>query len=417
MERLELSNKPKLFITKELCDKIDWLHDKVGKNEWSGELITSEKGTINDLESWEITAEDLFLADIGTGAFTGYKVDEGGFKSADVVELYDAFPALLEGEKKLQHIHSHHNMSCFFSGTDWENLEDRASISNYFLMLIVNFDGKWCAKVAFKAKKSGGGATTLDFVNNEDGYQQLKLKGSDDKHVLVVMDCAIEIEGNIEVSEEFETRFNKVKGAVEAEKKRKEEEAKKKHSSSYPAKGSHLTKHKGGAYGTPQWEQGEMWREVEGEEDWQNEWELIDGIWTKKDKKPKRISEMTEQEWKDSQTGIGKFELRHAKAYLNSILDGTYSSYDFTDPMKKIDSQEAKLVTEDDIEKYIDEFEELLQEHFDIIFPYKTVVDYVALLEEVIEYLIPYIFQSPLVKEMVDSINEEIKLVEGVTTT
>lgn len=82
----------------------------MGNNEWSGELITSEEGKITDLEKWKITCEDIFLANIGTGAYTEYKVDEGGFKAPDVVEMYEAFPGLLDGTKKNHHIHTHHNM-------------------------------------------------------------------------------------------------------------------------------------------------------------------------------------------------------------------------------------------------------------------------------------------------------------------
>lgn len=107
LERLELSNKPTLIITERIKKQIDFLHGKVGSFEWSGELITSEKGTINDLDNWAITAEDIFLADIGTAGFTGYEVNKGGFKTVDIIELYDKYPELLEGEKKVHHVHSH----------------------------------------------------------------------------------------------------------------------------------------------------------------------------------------------------------------------------------------------------------------------------------------------------------------------
>lgn len=110
LERLELSNKPTLIITEKLQKQIKWLHEKCGAVEWSGELITSEQGSINDLEDWKITAEEIYLTDIGTSGFTGYEVDKGGFKAVDIIELYEAYPGLLEGTQKNHHIHTHHNM-------------------------------------------------------------------------------------------------------------------------------------------------------------------------------------------------------------------------------------------------------------------------------------------------------------------
>ena len=54
LERLALSNKPKVIVTQKLKNQIDWLHEKCGATEWSGELITSEINTINDLDNWTI---------------------------------------------------------------------------------------------------------------------------------------------------------------------------------------------------------------------------------------------------------------------------------------------------------------------------------------------------------------------------
>lgn len=107
LPRLELSNKPTLVITEKLKRQIDYLHNKVGNKEWSGELITREEGDITQLQDWKVIAEDIFLADIGSGAFTGYEVDKGGFKSVDIIQMYDGFPSLLSGEQKNHHVHTH----------------------------------------------------------------------------------------------------------------------------------------------------------------------------------------------------------------------------------------------------------------------------------------------------------------------
>lgn len=111
LKRLELSNTPTLVISKNLQKQIDYLHQKVGNKEWSGELITREEGTINSLDNWKIIAEDIYLANIGTGAYTEYTVDSAGFTAPDIVAMYEKFPDLLEGKIKAQHIHTH-RQSC-----------------------------------------------------------------------------------------------------------------------------------------------------------------------------------------------------------------------------------------------------------------------------------------------------------------
>lgn len=107
LDRLPLSNKPTFLITEKLQDQIEYLHKQLGAIEWSGELITSETNTIQHLNDWTIRGEDIFLADVGSPGYTSYEVDKGAFKASDIIELYEAFPGLMEGTHKLQHIHTH----------------------------------------------------------------------------------------------------------------------------------------------------------------------------------------------------------------------------------------------------------------------------------------------------------------------
>jgi hypothetical protein len=409
LERFELANKPTLIITKELKNKIDFLHKKAGATEWSGELITREEGTITDLNDWKIIAEDIYLADIGSPGFTGYEIDKGSFKSSDIIELYEQFPGLLEGTHKIHHLHSHHGMQAYFSGTDWENLEDRSLVSNYFLMLIVNFDGKWCAKVAFKAKKEGSRAAQLTFSNNSDGFSPLKLESANDKDVLVVMDCKIEVEENLLVDETFQQRYNKVVNDKAEEIKRKEEE-KKKHYQSQNQYNKSLGK-------------GKSWKD-----DWNsqptftpNGWydngdlgrgafDNSTGYWedgtydSKYKKKDKKISELTEKEWNEQQSELHKFELRHAKGFINSILSGSYSPNDYTDVIKKLQEIEKEFTGFTDYNMFMNQFEDCMIDHFNVLFPDKTIDDYVSLLEITKEYLQPYRIQAQIIDDIVDDI-------------
>lgn len=396
-----------------MVKKIEWLHRKVGSKEWSGELITREEGTINDLDSWKIVVEDIFLADIGSPGFTGYEVDKGSFKSSDIVELYDAYPDLMEGKLKLQHIHTHHSMAAFFSGTDWENLEDRSTISNYFLMLIVNFDGKWCAKVGFKAEKAGAKSIKLSFKNNSDGFKPLSIKEDPNKDVLVVMNCNIEkevVEDDMEKA--FADRYNKVRTDLAREEEEKRKAA--------------AAKQNGGA--TPRiqgklpfgGDKGDWWDPTDEMDEWYKD---SNGIWTK-EKKPKKISDMTDKEWADHEQAEeaakvfqkdqldvkGKFELRHAKALINSIIDNTYSPYDFSDCIKKLEEEDKSLLQEADYDRWLDQFVFALEEHFDTLFIDKTDDDYVQMLEMIYDYLLPYKRGCELIVSLLDSIDTEIEL-------
>lgn len=376
----EVSNKPKLIVTKELKAKIDYLHKKCPGVEWSGELITSEKGTISDLDDWTIKAEDMFLADVGTSGFTGYEVDKGGFKSVDIVEMYDKFPELLEGKKKLHHIHTHHNMRIFFSGTDMENLEDRASVSNYFLMLIVGYNENWIAKVAFKAKKKGSGTTKLSFFNNPDSVlPDISLEKDKESEVLVVMNCSIEIEGS-EVPQEFKDRLKKV-----IEEKRKDEEAARKYPTPYKPQSGYKKE-----YFQPEF--GDTFPRFDSH----------------KKRSDRHISEMTDREWMESQMDTTSYTEKHAIAYLNSLIDGTYQPYDFTDSIPKLKNIDKKCQSKKQVQDFVEKIEEDFQIQYDVCFG-GSVDKYVELLEKVEDYLSPHA-STRLINELLNCVKEEIDL-------
>lgn len=351
----------------------------VGNNEWSGELITREEGTINDLDSWKIICEEVYLADIGVGSYTEYEVDKGGFKAADIVEMYDKFPQLLEGTHKNQHIHTHYTMSTFFSSTDWENLHDRALASNYVLMLIVNFKGDYCAKVAAKTKQSGKKATTLTLVNNSNGYAPLKLTNDGDKDVLMVMDCKIEYPHDVD--DDFVARYESVKKAVAEEKAKK------------PV-----------AKGTPI--QGEVFSNNTYTSDMR--WDEDAKEWRKK---PKKIGDMTDKEFREFEEGKGrtKWQIRHAKAVLNSILDGRiHTEIDFSDPLSKIVAKNKSFLNARDLEEYMLEFDTELRERFDSLFPYNDDDEYAGFLVCLQDYILPYKYIR-LANEILESVEWELE--------
>lgn len=88
-----------------------------------------------------IIAEDVYLMDIGSGAYTEFKTD------FDVLQ-YQVNNGLLECHTGL--IHSHNRMAAFFSGQDVFTLGDNAPDMNRFFSLIVNNEGTYKAAITRK---------------------------------------------------------------------------------------------------------------------------------------------------------------------------------------------------------------------------------------------------------------------------
>lgn len=142
LKEINIGKIGKLIITEDLQKTINYLHSKVGSTEWSGILFYKlTKGSIKDLKNLEFTAEFLYPMNIGSHAYTEFDYNE------DVINAYDIYENALECSSGL--VHSHHTMPAFFSGTDTSELKENCKNFNYYLSLIVNFDGKYCAKVGF----------------------------------------------------------------------------------------------------------------------------------------------------------------------------------------------------------------------------------------------------------------------------
>lgn len=135
----------KIIITEEVQNIIDYLHKKVGSTEWSGILYYKlTKGDIKTLKNLEFTAEFIYPMNIGSTAYTEFDY------SGEVMNACDIKEDVIDCSSGL--VHSHHNMSTFFSGTDTSELKENAVHFNYYVSLIVNFDGKYCAKIALPSE-------------------------------------------------------------------------------------------------------------------------------------------------------------------------------------------------------------------------------------------------------------------------
>ena len=139
--------KAKMIITPEFKSQIDYLHAKVkSSTEWSGMLFyTILEGDLQNFSKLVIRPDDIFLMDIGSAAHTAATI-----QGDDLMKMYETIPDA--ENKKYGLIHSHHNMDTFFSGTDVDELNENVHNHNFYVSLIVNYAGKYCAKVAWVAE-------------------------------------------------------------------------------------------------------------------------------------------------------------------------------------------------------------------------------------------------------------------------
>lgn len=133
----------KLIIPAEVERKIRFACQKVWSTEWSGTLFFTHEGSFenNDLV---IRCVDIYIMDIGTQAYTEFNMNP------DVIAYMCENPELLDCQMGL--IHSHNNMSTFFSGTDTATLKEEGRDRNNFVSLIVNNAGSYTAAITRRIK-------------------------------------------------------------------------------------------------------------------------------------------------------------------------------------------------------------------------------------------------------------------------
>lgn len=133
----------KIVIPAKVERLIRFLCERVWDTEWSGILFYNPVGNFED-GSLEIHCVDILPMDIGTTTYTEFDM------SPDVISYMAQNRELLDCKMGL--IHSHNNMSTFFSGTDTATLQEEGADRNHFVSLIVNNAGKYTAAITRKVK-------------------------------------------------------------------------------------------------------------------------------------------------------------------------------------------------------------------------------------------------------------------------
>ena len=138
----------KLLVPESVKKQIDYLHSRYPGKEWSGIIAyRTLEADFDSLNNFKFEVITLYLMDLGESASTDFKYNEA---LANVYDICEKYGYGLE-EVKTGLIHSHHNMSAYFSGTDMSELRNNATKTNYYLSLVVNTDEDYAAKVAFSS--------------------------------------------------------------------------------------------------------------------------------------------------------------------------------------------------------------------------------------------------------------------------
>lgn len=209
----EMKEKGRIILPINVINQIMYLNAYIGKTEWSGILIYDVvSGHPSKPLEFVLKAKHIFLMDIGSGTFTQYETD------GDIVDIYDNIEGAMD--MKIGHVHSHHDMGAFFSGTDNDELMENVDKHNYYVSLIVNFSGNYVAKVAFLSEVK---TLTQMHYTNDHGELQLSEEESVTK-TMVVTNMNISLEYNEEFFYNRITQVEeKIKLAKEAAKHKDKE--------------------------------------------------------------------------------------------------------------------------------------------------------------------------------------------------
>jgi hypothetical protein len=187
LPQVTLEDTIPVIMSQAILDKIQHLCQKINKVEWSGVLFYSIKGSIKKPKTFKITLEDILPLDKGSATYTSYKLDDR------FVEYLMEEPEI-RMDWKVGQIHSHHNMSVFFSGVDMSELSDNCPQHNFYLSLIVNNYNDFEAKVAILGEATIS-QTAVPFLATDENGKKYTMETLDFDHKeerMYVYDCIID---------------------------------------------------------------------------------------------------------------------------------------------------------------------------------------------------------------------------------
>lgn len=184
------TKKGKLYLTNNLMKQINMLHSYVGNVEWSGPVFYKVKGgSIANPETIDIEAFAMYPMDIGTAGYTEYEFDV-----EQTMDMHDYYPEILEKGWDMGHMHTHHNMKAYFSGTDEQELRDNTPQHAYYLSLIVNHAKQYVARLCVMGKRviSGESGVSYKGIDGEDAVNKSDIKQEQDIVYAVDLDVTFD---------------------------------------------------------------------------------------------------------------------------------------------------------------------------------------------------------------------------------
>jgi hypothetical protein len=124
--------------------------------------------------------------DIGNGAYTEYTMNPS-------VATYMLDHDLLTAYQG--HIHSHHSMAAFFSGTDTNELRDGGKDTNHFVSLIVNNAGKYVAGITRKIESTSTVIETCKYNTFGDEVKEFTREYTEESKYLEWYKLQVEVHG------------------------------------------------------------------------------------------------------------------------------------------------------------------------------------------------------------------------------
>lgn len=205
-----------------VLNQVKFLCQKIWEVEWSGILFYDIEGEFGS-KDFKITLQHIFPMNKGTQTYTEFETD------GDYIEFLMDNPQFLQSQRAL--IHSHNNMSVFFSDTDMSEIKDNSEFYNYYLSLIVNNKEDMCAKIAFRGKNKEEIKRNISFKGTNGVLQTKTISTEVEKDVIFLYNCQIIKPTEVLVDEEYSKRVVKV---IEKAKKLEEESKIKSYKSLYP---------------------------------------------------------------------------------------------------------------------------------------------------------------------------------------
>lgn len=207
---VKLDTKYKLVIPPFVEQKIRHLCNRVWEKEWSGALFYKVEGSFEE-GSLVITCADIFVMDIGSATYTEFDM------SPDIMTYMIEHPELMECQMGL--IHSHNNMSTFFSGTDIATLKEEGRDRNHFVSLIVNNIGSYTAAITRKVESKRVVNETFSYESFEGVRIEAADSWEEEVEELQYFHLDITKEGNTYSFPDVDARLTEIKKAKEAKAK------------------------------------------------------------------------------------------------------------------------------------------------------------------------------------------------------